>query len=128
MVLWTEATWSRSQTGSSRVVSIGLMKYGKFISGTRTGEGVLEADLAVAECSIDHRRQALIEIHGGVEERLVVLCIEVLIRARGGSGAIGSTLQPAIVFTPSSSGHNLDWDQLEAIEGSPYRRTISEGA
>ena len=109
------------------MVSIGLMIYGNLISGRRTGEGVLEADLAVAECSIDHRRQALIEIHGAVEEPLVVLRIEVLVRACGSSGAVGSTLQPSVVFTSSSSGHNLDWDQLEAIEGSLYRRTIPEG-
>ena len=68
------------------------MKEARRNLGERTCESILEADLAVAECVIDHRCQTFVEIHGAGKEALVVLGIEVLIRACGGSGAIGSTL------------------------------------
>lgn len=91
-----------------------------------TGVSILEADLAGAESSIDHRNQAVVKVLSAGEKIGVLGAGEVLIGAADSIGAARSGLEPAIIFAPGTAGSQSQRDELIAIERASHVGSISE--
>lgn len=91
-----------------------------------TGVGVLVTDLISAERAINDRCQTLVEVRRVVEQILVLLALEVLIRAHRRLGTVACSLEPCRVFTTGARGDLLDRDQLIAVQRCLYYGAIPE--
>lgn len=84
--------------------------------GEGTYVGVFVADLVGAECVVDKRGQALVEVRGAVQEAHILGRAEVFVRVDDGVGAVAGALQPAGAFAGGPRRDLRDRDQLVAVE------------